>query len=120
MGEAILEAIRLGETVPEDELPRAPERRDLPNGVGPTTDLLKLLLKMRCAEVDVAVKLVASADDVEQIAAFGEDADVPALRSWRREVFGADALRVRDGDVGVAVRKRKLVLLDAAKCSEAG
>jgi len=113
MGDAILEAIRVGEAVPDEELPKPPERRDLPNGIGPTTDLLKLLLKMRCQEVDVAQKLVASADDVEQIAAFGEEADVPALSGWRREVFGADALRVRDGELGIAVRKRKLKLLDA-------
>lgn len=113
MGEGILEAVRRGDSIPEDQLPAMPDREDLPRGIGPTTDLLKLFLKMRCAEVDVAQKLVASAADVELIAAFGEAAQVPALRSWRRDIFGADALRVRDGDVGIAVRDRKLTLLDA-------
>jgi len=113
MGEGILDAIRRGEAVPNDQLPSLPGKEDLPRGVGPTTDLLKLLLKMRCAEVEVAQKLVASADDVEQIAAFGEKADVAALRSWRREIFGEDALRVRDGTVGIFLDGRKLKLLSA-------
>lgn len=114
MGESILAAIRRGEAVPESEWPRLPDRDDLPRGIGPTTDLLKLLLKMRCAEVNVAQKLVASSDDVERIAAFGDDADVPALKSWRRDVYGADALRVRNGEIGIGVEDRKLKLIDAA------
>ena len=113
MGRDILEAVRRGEAVPDSAMPSLPNRGDLPGGIGPTVDLLKLLLKMRSAQVDVAQKLVASADDVEQIAAFGEDADVPALKSWRREVFGDDALRVRNGDIGIAVRDHRLLLLGA-------
>ena len=113
MGEGILDAVRRGVEVPDDELPKLPSRDDLPRGLGPTTDLLKLLLKMRCAEMDVAQKLVASSDDVEQIAAFGEKADVPALKSWRRDVYGGDALRVRNGDIGIGIKNRKLKLFDA-------
>ncbi|MEQ8666200.1 MAG: ribonuclease D [Rhodospirillales bacterium] len=113
MGESILAAVRRGEDVPDADTPNLPDRADLPRGIGPTTDLLKLLLKMRCSEVDVAQKLVASSDDVERIAAFGEDADVPALKSWRREIFGEDALRVRNGEIGIGVKNRKLKLFDA-------
>lgn len=119
MGEFILEAIRHGEAVPNDEVPCLPAKDDIPRGVGPTTDLLKLLLKMRCAEVEVAQKLVASSDDVEQIAAFGDKADVAALRGWRREIFGEDALRVRNGQVGIFLDGRKLNLLPATS-SERG
>lgn len=113
MGEAILEAVKAGEAVPNDQMPSLPNKDDLPRGIGPTSDLLKLLLKMRCAEVEVAQKLVASADDIEQIAAFGEKADVPALRSWRRDVFGEDALKVRNGELGIFLDGRKLKMLPA-------
>jgi ribonuclease D len=45
------------------------------------------------------------------IAALGEDADVPALHGWRRQVFGEDALKIREGDMALAIRGRKLALV---------
>jgi ribonuclease D len=71
-----------------------------------------VVLKMKCEDADVAQKLVASADDIEQLAALGEDAGVPALQGWRRHLFGEDALRVRAGDLALAVKGRKLMLIE--------
>ena len=56
-----------------------------------TVELLRVLLKTRCEAHDVAQKLVASAADLELIAA-DDEAPVPALSGWRRELFGEDAL----------------------------
>jgi ribonuclease D len=105
-GVAMLTAVKRGLTMPEDELPKVTPRTDLPRGVGPVVDLLKVLLKMKCEEFEVAQKLVASADEVERIAAFGEKADVPALKGWRRQVFGEDALKLRDGQVALAADRK--------------
>ncbi len=85
----------------------------LPGGLGPVTDLLKVLLKMKCEESGAAQKLVASVKDLEMIAAFGEAADVPAVRGWRREVFGQDALRLRNGETALIVKGRKLKVIPA-------
>lgn len=104
MGKGILQAVKRGLAVPDDQCPARERRPDLPHGLGPTSDLLRVLLKARCEHHDVAQKLVASADDLELIAGLGDAADVPALRSWRREVFGEDALRLRDGRAALAVR----------------
>ena len=83
MADGLLDAIETGvATKPEDQ-PQVPKRDRLPNGLGPLTDLLKTLLKLRCEEEKVAPKLIASADDLERIAA-SENADVPALSGWRR------------------------------------
>ncbi len=60
----------------------------------------------------VAQKLLASSADIELIAAYGENAQVAALHGWRRRVFGEEALRLRRGDTALAIRDRKLVLLD--------
>ncbi len=113
-GRAILEAVARGLALPESELPEAPPRDTLPKNAGPIGELLKVLLKLRCQEHDVAQKLLASSDDLEQIAAFGEAAAVKTLNGWRREVFGADALRLRDGDLALAVRdgKAKVVAVE--------
>ena len=80
----------------------------MPEGIGPLTDLLKVLLKMKCQEMGVAQKLVASSDDVEKIAAFGRESDVPAVHGWRLEVFGNDALKMRDGEIALSADKNGL------------
>ncbi len=114
-GEAILKAVKRGLDTPKEERPQPKVRRELPRGIGPVSDLLKVLLKMKCEESGVAQKLLASVADVEMIAAFGADADVKALHGWRREVFGADALKLRNGETALAVGGKKLILVDGSQ-----
>jgi ribonuclease D len=111
VGEAVLAAVARGLAVPEAKWPETDLRREVPRGVAAVADLLKVLLKMKCEEADVAQRLVASSEEVELIAALGEDADVPALHGWRRQVFGEDALKIRAGDLAIAIRGRKLSLV---------
>ncbi len=114
-GAQILQAVARGLALPESECPAPEAKRDVPRGVGPVADLLKVLLKMKCDEEDVAQKLVASSADVDLIAADGENADVRALHGWRRQVFGEDALRLRNGELSLAISGRKVVLVDRAE-----
>ena len=114
-GARILEAVARGLALPESEWPAPEARRDVPRGVAPVADLLKVLLKMKCDKEDVAQKLVASSADVDLIAADGENADVRALHGWRRQVFGEDALRLRKGELCLAINGRKVVLVDRQK-----
>lgn len=117
-GDSLLKAIRQGADAPKAEWPKPEIRPDLPAWTAAAADLLKVLLKMKCAEADVATKLVASASDVELIAAFGEEADVPALKGWRRSVFGADALRLRSGEICLALDGDKVAIVDKSLPSE--
>ena len=114
-GADLIEAVRRGMETPEADWPQAIHKPMLPGGLGPITDLLKVLLKMKCEESGAAQKLVASVHDLELIAAFGEEADVPALRGWRREVFGEDALGLRQGDTALLIKNRKLRVVPAKK-----
>jgi len=118
-GEALLKAIRDGADAPKSEWPAPTVKPDLPSWTQAAADLLKVLLKMKCAEADVATKLVASAADVELIAAFGDDADVAALKGWRRSVFGADAIRLRAGDICLALDGDRVAIVDKAEATEA-
>ncbi len=111
-GELILAAIRRGLDLADEDCPKPRRKPEMPRGLGPVIDLLKVMLKVKCDTTDVAQKLIASSDDVEQIAAFGEKADVPAMRGWRRDLFGEDALKVRRGEVGFAIKDKKLVLIE--------
>ncbi|CCG07091.1 ribonuclease D [Pararhodospirillum photometricum] len=102
MGQGILEAVLRAQALPESGLPRPPQRDDLPQGLGPVVDLLRVLLKMKCEESGVAQKLVATIGDLERIAA-DDAADVPAMEGWRRALFGEDALRLKHGQLALAL-----------------
>ncbi|MBT5939984.1 MAG: ribonuclease D, partial [Rhodospirillaceae bacterium] len=111
-GESILKAVEAGKALPNDECPEVPRRPNLPRGIGPITDLLKVLLKMKCEQQDVAQKLIASGGDIEKIAAFGDKADVPALTGWRRPLFGQEALNLRDGKLALVINGQTLELVE--------
>lgn len=114
-GQEILKAIERGLAVPDAQLPKTEERDDLPSGIGPVSDLLKVFLKMICEETGVAQKLIASASDIDNIAAYGAKADVPAMEGWRYEMFGQAAVKLRSGEMGLAIKNKKVVLLDNTK-----
>lgn len=111
-GQAILAAVKRGLAVPKEEQPNIQTKRELPRGIGPVSELLKVLLKMKCDESGVAQKLLASVADVEALAAFGEDSDVKALHGWRRQVFGEDALKLRAGKTALAIKGKRLELVN--------
>ena len=114
LGKEILTAIERGLAVPEEALPEAPDRNELPRGLGPVVDLLKVLLKLLCEENDVAQKLVASSADLERLAA-DDAAAVPALEGWRYELFGKHALALKNGRLALGLKGRKTRLIELAE-----
>ncbi|MEM8976599.1 MAG: ribonuclease D, partial [Pseudomonadota bacterium] len=75
-------------------------------------DLLRVLLKANAAHFGVAPRLIADSSDLESIAV--EDApDIPALKGWRRELFGEDALRLKSGKTALTVRDGRVVAVSA-------
>ena len=106
--DALREALRDPEAyAPVMDKPLAP-----PANAGAVVELLKVLLKARAEDAGVASKLIATIPDLEKIAA-DDGAAVGALQGWRREVFGADALRLKHGELalvldGARVKVREL------------
>jgi ribonuclease D len=74
-------------------------------------DLLKTLLRLRAHQYRVAPRLVAGTDDLERLAA-GEDEGVAALHGWRAEVFGNDAVALREGRLAIALEKGEAVVIE--------
>jgi ribonuclease D len=110
MGKALLEEVARGTTAeppPEIEAVRARRKREpSPSAV----DLLKTLLR-HCAEAaGVAPRLIADAEDIERLAVH-EDDGVPALHGWRAEVFGNNAIALRDGKLALALERGEAVLV---------
>jgi len=111
-GASLLTAISEAKLLPEEALPPAPRTRE---GVRPSpalVSLLKVLLAAKCENHHVAARLVASSEDIDRLAT--EDApDIAALHGWRREVFGEDALALKQGRVALGVAGRKVKLIPA-------
>jgi ribonuclease D len=110
-GEELLDAVRRGMEMDEKEGPQREPRTQLPPGLAPTIDLLRVLLKLKCEENEVAPKLLCSAADLELIAGFGKEAKVAAMSGWRFKVFGKEALDLRDGKLALAIENNRLKLV---------
>jgi ribonuclease D len=111
-GEAIVEAVQRGVDRDPKTLPRFERFRPAPNGAA-TVELLKVLLRMTAESHGVAAKVIATVDELDRIAA-DDDADVPAMKGWRRELFGEKAIALKAGKLALAVDKGRVVTVDKA------
>jgi len=108
-GAEILAAIERGLARDPKTLPKLDrERRNGSNGA--TVELLRVLLRHVSESHGVAAKMIASAEDLEAIAA-DDEANVAALTGWRRELFGAQALELKQGRLALTVEDGKVVPL---------
>ncbi|WP_299731533.1 ribonuclease D [uncultured Tateyamaria sp.] len=99
IADGILAAVARGVTMPPESQPK-PDRSREKLQVNPAlADLLRVLLKAKTESAGVAAKLIASASDLDALAAGVRD--VAALKGWRSEVFGEDALRLCEGRVAL-------------------
>ena len=97
-------------------------RQQASPAAGAVVELLKVLLKARAEEAGVASKLIATVSDLEQIAN-DDSADVGALKGWRREAFGEDALKLKRGELALVLdgsRVRVVEVRRAPKAASAG
>lgn len=111
IAEGILHAVKTGQEMPAEALPRPePNGRDKLQVNPALADLLRVLLKARCEEARVAQRLIASAADLDALAAGLREA--PALRGWRAEVFGDDALRLCEGQLALGVKGSSVQVIE--------
>jgi ribonuclease D len=109
-GESIVEMVTRGLERDPKTLPRLDRFRPAPNGAA-TVELLKVLLRMTAESHGVAAKVIATVDELDRIAA-DDDADVPSLKGWRRELFGEKALALKHGKLALAVDKGRVVTVE--------
>ncbi len=107
VGKQILDLIQSAFDTPRDQWPRAPRRDAFPKQAAGTLEMLKMLLKINCADEDVAAKLVADTDDLEKLAV-EDKPDIPALQGWRHELFGKDALALKSGSIAIALENGRI------------
>jgi ribonuclease D len=109
-GEAIVAAVERGLERDPKTLPLRPHNPPPTNGAA-VVELLKVLLRMISERHHVAAKVIATVDDLERIAA-SDRAEVPALKGWRRELFGDKALALKHGKLALAIEQGKVAVVE--------
>lgn len=102
LAEQILAAVARGVAMPADQAPKPDRSRDRMNVDPALADLLRVLLKAKAEKAGVAQKLIASTSELDLMAS--GDRDGMALRGWRGEVFGNDALRLCAGEIALSAK----------------
>lgn len=107
IGKRLMKVLADAEPLPKDEMPeKIKQGAPLGKEGALVADLLKLLLKIRAREIDVAPRLLTRADEMEALAAGVRN--LPVLQGWRFEVFGKDALDLVEGKLAFAVERGRL------------
>jgi ribonuclease D len=109
-GRAVLEAVQRGRERDPATVPPLQRGEPMPPEAQAVVDLLRVLLKATAGRHGVAPKLIATSEDLEQIAR-SDDADAAALRGWRRKLFGEDALALKRGELALAVKEGAVTVL---------
>ena len=96
--------------MPDTALPTPLSNSQIKKPPAAVMELLRVLLKHVTDEQNIAPRLIASADDLELLAR-DNNAPIPALSGWRREVFGATALQLKNGKIALAVENGHIRLI---------
>ena len=112
-GTGLLNEIRKVLEIPKSDLPSLPRPKQQPEGSGAATEMLKVLLKLTVETHGVAAKVIATVDELEKIAA-DDEADVPALKGWRRDLFGGQALKLKNGRLAIGFNNNAIKLIELA------
>ena len=104
----IIETLKAVEQLEKSQLPAVPHKPRGPSPRGAIGDLLRVLLKSVADANGVATRIIASSDDIDAIV-LDDDADVPALRGWRRKLFGEKALAIKNGRLALAATNKGVV-----------
>ena len=85
---------------------------EMPPEAQAVVDLLRVLLKATAGKHGVAPKLIATSDELEEIAR-SDETDVPVLKGWRRKLFGEDALALKRGELALVINRGEVAVLPA-------
>ena len=105
-GQEIPELVKRALARDPKTLPSLERPKPAPNSSA-IVELLKVLLRMTAEQHGVAAKVIATVDDLDRIAA-DDNADVPALKGWRRELFGEKALSLKRGELALAIDRGRV------------
>jgi len=104
----IMALLKEVEALDKKELPALPERYRGPSPKGAVGDLVRVLLKSVAEEHGVAARIIATSEEIDALV-LDDEADIPALRGWRRKLFGEKALAIKHGRIGLVATRKGIV-----------
>ncbi len=107
----IMALLKQVEDIPKSELPSMPERYRGPSPKGAVGDLVRVLLKAVAEQNGVAARIIATSDEIDALV-LDDEADVPALKGWRRKLFGEKALAIKHGRIGLVATRKGIVEIE--------
>lgn len=110
-GQDLLQLMHEVSDIPTTDLPDVPKGKIQPEGSGAAVDLMKVLLKLISEQNGVAAKIIATVDDLEKIAC-DDDAEVTAMKGWRREMFGQYALKIKKGEIALRLEGKRVGMIE--------
>ena len=110
-GKALLDAVKKGLDTPKDRQPAIIHKDRFPPDMAAALEMLKMLLRIQSSKHGVAAKLIASSADLERVA-LDPQADIPAMKGWRYDVFGQEAQKMFSGKLALTLKGTQIVLLD--------
>lgn len=113
IAKGILVAVSKAMALQPEQLPSVEKKEDTPDANPALCEMLRVLLKAKTEHLGVAAKLVASAADLDAMAAGDRDLDM--LRGWRSEVFGDEAKRLCQGEIGLVAKGRVVTTFELPK-----
>lgn len=104
----IVKVIAEAEAIPKGDLPVLPQKPRGPSPKGPIGDLIRVLLKAVSEQEGVAPRIIATSDDIDALV-LDDDADIAALKGWRRKIFGEKALAIKNGKLALAATQKGVI-----------
>jgi ribonuclease D len=113
IAKGILAAVASALALQPEHLPKVDKKEDAPDSNPALSEMLRVLLKAKTEHLGVAAKLIASASDLDAMAAGERNLDM--LRGWRAEVFGDEAKRLCQGEIGLVAKGRVVTTFELPK-----
>ncbi len=109
--ERLIEKLQTVLADPKAHAPQIDKRPPPAGNIGPVVEMLKVFLKVVAEQEGVAARLIATVPDLELLAA-DDDADIPALQGWRRQVFGDEALKLKRGEIALVLENGRVEVVE--------
>jgi ribonuclease D len=103
----LLEVIASAQTIPDSQLPEVKRLRKPVKPNENLVEMLKLLLKVKCNELNVAEKLVATSEDLTKMA-IGDIMESVVSHGWRYDIFGKHAIALKNGNISLAMKDGRI------------
>lgn len=112
-GKALLDAVIRGIKAKKSDCPDRADTKEYPSYINPIVELLRVLLKFKSDDCDVAPSMLANGDDLKKIA-FEKNPqdcdDIPCMHGWRFDIFGRDAIALKNGELALSIVNGRLHL----------